>query len=205
MPVEIISTVEGLCQAGHGQRERVDEDALCVIQDGPDEAFWAAIFDGRRAWQEGGRHNELATNLDAKTTGQAAAWFAVNAFQKCVQRGLASSPIDVLCAANLHWGEMLVQFGYDLDAPEHLPGCAATVLRIDQERRILKFAHWCDTRIILFSPDGKRFIPTLDNMDRWDRIVLKVACRERARARHESAQGVVRDRLQRAYGSHQPH
>lgn len=147
------------------------EDALRIFYTQGQGWPSIAIFDGRRAWQESGDSERMLTDHSAESTGQLAADSAAHIIAEQVSIG---GPAYGLKEINRLWGEALKNYGYDLSKPEGLPGCAATVATINPKERWLTFAHLCDTKIICFDTKGNYFIPTVDQMDLWDRKVFRL-------------------------------
>jgi serine/threonine protein phosphatase PrpC len=167
--IDVVATLES---SGDG----VYEDVLCVIEESADNPFLCAgVFDGRRAWKEGGDAEALIQNCNTESTGQAVAQFAARQFSHyCLRRGIIYRPFcEILLNINRDWRvQVLNHCSYETDVPEHLPGCAATMVRINQKDSLLEFAHVCDTKIILFKKNGSFLVPTIDNMYKLDRILF---------------------------------
>jgi len=158
--MKIISKVES-------PGKSVYEDGLLIIEGKDELDINIFIFDGRRAWAESGDAKKLCADFNAESTGQMATQFFIKKLKKRVYlmtEELSSS-----------FGEVLKRYNYDLSRPEGLPGCAMTAMTINKESRSVFFVHLCDTKIILFNDQEKIHIPTIDNMDAFDRKVFRLA------------------------------
>ncbi|MCK4744836.1 hypothetical protein KAS41_02130 [Candidatus Parcubacteria bacterium] len=143
----------------------VYEDGILIIEDKSDINIF--IFDGRRAWQESGDAERLCADFGAESTGQAATYFFIKELKKCMYL-----MTDQLSSS---FGEVLKRHGYDLSRSEGLPGCAAATVLISKYS--MSFSNLCDTKIILFNKQGEFSIPTIDNMDHFDRKVFRLAAK----------------------------
>ncbi len=155
--MKIISKVEASGKSAY-------EDGLSVVEN--DDRISVAIFDGRRAWKESGDAERLIRDYGAESTGRFVANFFVGLLSKLNYLGINQM--------NVRLAQLLSRYEYDLSKPEGLPGCAATTVSIN-ENGMISFSHLCDTKIILFNQLGEFFIPTIDNMDAFDRRVFRLA------------------------------
>ena len=147
------------------------EDSLAIVSH--DNDLFVGVFDGRRAWKEGGDAERMVAEHNVQSTGQAAALAASEKMRRIC--GVFEEPWAFAYEINYWWRMTLQYYRYDFKKPEGLPGCAATIVRFLEKKRAISFANILDTKIILFNEKAEFFIPTIDHMESWDRIVLRIA------------------------------
>ncbi len=144
------------------------EDSFVIVRL-PDSLLLSAA-DGRKAWEENGDSKRLRQGYES--TGQFCAQLATRLVANIGDTGF--TPANLMIEINDFLKDQLADHDYDLSHPEGLPGCAAIIVKVNFNG-IIEFANLLDARLILFDRYGNFIVPTIDNMDRLDRIALQIA------------------------------